>query len=302
MAMPLGPPRPSEGLTSTPSSEPAIGLSRGGAAAPSSETLARPQAVSPASAAGPQGAQDVRLCAGHCRQAARLEAAALAADAEGRTAEAIKQYTLAATELEAAAEGCPPWHRDKREILAHVEDLQDRCKYLGGLCGSRATLPPEQHIAPRLLSVGDQQGDEGAGVLGFVSLAGCVAGLATSGPLAALVLAAGVAHAACRDDAAGLLARRVGRGGADICRRLPGALRAGDTKALLEIVAGDGDTSRRAEQALKRARRRLATQLQNLESARWEVLSRLGQGMFLLRWAVLEARDAVVEAADRQRP
>lgn len=264
------------------------------------------QAVGPAGAPGcstiPQVAHDLRLCAGHCREASRLEASALAADTEGRAEEAIKQYTLAATELAAAAEGCPPWHQDKREILAHLEDLQDRCKYLGGLCGSRATLPPDQHIAPRLLSVDDQQGDEGAGVLGFVSLTGCLAGLAASGPFAALALAAGVAHAACRDDAAGLLVRRVGRGGTDVCQRLPGALRAADTKALLEIVAGDGDNARRAEEALKRAKRRLATQLRNLEFARWEVLSRLGQGMFLLRWAMLEARDAVVDAANQQRP
>eukprot|EP00419_Tripos_fusus_P026577 CAMPEP_0172715222 /NCGR_PEP_ID=MMETSP1074-20121228/67424_1 /TAXON_ID=2916 /ORGANISM="Ceratium fusus, Strain PA161109" /LENGTH=223 /DNA_ID=CAMNT_0013539785 /DNA_START=50 /DNA_END=721 /DNA_ORIENTATION=+ len=159
---------------------------------------------------------DIGRCAALAQEAARLEAHARELDNGGFGMEAIGPYREAALRLLEAGAVCPHWHRDKPVLQDHLAELEERIAYLASLHGSPPLLPCERHLAPKQLTMSEDQGTAGIRTLGAVSFFGAAAGLLLMGPRAALFLGAGGAVATTRDDTVGLLTRQVGRVGADV--------------------------------------------------------------------------------------
>jgi len=88
---------------------------------------------------------------------------------------------------------------------AHITKLQ----------GEPCQGDPDRYLAPLTLTVKANQGDTGLRTLMFLMALGVGSGLFFFGSRCAVLLGVGSAHLATREDSAGYLARRIGRGGSE---------------------------------------------------------------------------------------
>eukprot|EP00448_Togula_jolla_P018321 CAMPEP_0170577346 /NCGR_PEP_ID=MMETSP0224-20130122/4877_1 /TAXON_ID=285029 /ORGANISM="Togula jolla, Strain CCCM 725" /LENGTH=276 /DNA_ID=CAMNT_0010900249 /DNA_START=77 /DNA_END=903 /DNA_ORIENTATION=+ len=176
-------------------------------------------AQDPASGAG-NDAQALRAAAiSFLAEATQIESVALELDRAGDHEQAIACYRQEVERLSSAASACVDGSPDRAVLSRRAGEVLGRVIYLESLCGSPASVPPEEHICQIELVLGD----DGIGkrpsstaktwrkqAASAAAIGGAAGLLVLHGPLAAAVVAGGTAYAASRDDGAGKAARAVG--------------------------------------------------------------------------------------------
>lgn len=136
------------------------------------------------------------------------EERAMIFDRAGAYPGAINLYREGASMLAEALNLLPMNHPDTPVMETHIQEVHTRANYLHALGVQPAEIPLEEMIHGQQLQMGMcARGSDTTIAAGAVL---GVAGLAISGPLMGLALAAGAAYATTRQDAVGKAARAVG--------------------------------------------------------------------------------------------
>jgi len=194
---------------------------------PSEVSKDEPCLAAPSSTSGDHGGRGECVVAEDfidlVKYASQIESVAMELDRAGDGEQAVACYRQAADRLSEAVAACPISAEGSSNgalLSRHAGQILGRVVYLESLCGAPASVPLEEHIGHARLQLGedgDCQAGETSGWRQQATSAAAVGGtaglLVLHSPIAAAVLAAGVAYATTRENSAGEAARAVGNMG-----------------------------------------------------------------------------------------